>query len=122
MKLKISAIRDAGNLDKERIVMKVLAPTDIGEHLLLCTATADGKITTNIQTAYWFPDKEVKEGDFVVLYSKKGRDSEKEFKNAMSHFFYLGSDKALWDKSENAAVIMYAPDWARFQPEVPDEL
>ncbi len=117
MKLKITAIREAGDLSKERLVMKATAPTDVGEYVLLRTGTTDGKVTTGVLNTFWFPDKTINVGDYVVVYSKKGRDSEKEFKEVTSHFFYWGNSEALWNASDVAAVIMHAPDWESFRRE-----
>lgn len=114
MKLKITAIREPGNLEKERIVMKALAPINVGDYVLLRTGFFDGSVTNKIHTAFWFPDKDIKENDYVVVYTKNGRDSEKEFKGVLSHFFYIKLTESIWDIPERSAVLMYAPDWQSF--------
>lgn len=114
MKAEITAIRDRGDLHKERIVIKALEPVDIGHHLLVRTASPDGTITTGVLDTYWFPDKDIAAGDYIVLYTKKGRDSEKEFKNAVSHFFYWGKSEPLWNEDAVSAVLFFAPDWNSF--------
>ena len=116
MKLKITAIRDTGDLNKERIVMKVESSTDIGHYVLLCVDTVDGQPTTGVRNTYWFPNKNINTGDYVVVYSKEGFNSEHEFKTVRSHFFYLGSKKTIWDEDNVGATVLHAPDWESFLP------
>lgn len=117
MKLKITAIRDAGDLNKERVVMKAEASTDIGQYVLLRVDMTNGKPTTSVRNTLWFSDKSINPGDYVVVYSKQGKSSEKGFKDVMSHFFYWGSDKTLWNSPSVGAIILHAPDWESFVPE-----
>lgn len=117
MKLKITAIREPGNLQKERIVMKVQAPVNVGEFVLLQTGFNENAVTNGVYNTYWFPDKEVNTGDYVVLYTKAGKLSDVVFKDVKSHFFYLANSAPIWNESNRSAVLMYAPDWESFRPE-----
>lgn len=114
MKLKVTAIREAGNLEKERIVMKAESSLDVGEYVLLQTGFREDSVNTSVFTAYWFPDKEVSAGDYVILYTKSGRASERDFNDVQSHFFYWGKSEPIWDKKSRAAVLLHAPDWDSF--------
>jgi hypothetical protein len=118
MSLTISAIRDAGILNKERIVMRVNQDLDIGDFALLRTGYNNGtsEVTTRVYNALWFPNKMLKRGDFVVVYTKRGRSSQKEFDDHLSHFFYWGENSSLWDKPDVAAVLLTAPEWQSFIP------
>lgn len=115
MKIKISAIRDAGNLHKERVVIQVESACDIGEFILLQTGFMDGTVNTGIYETFWFPDKAVRPGDYVVVYTKKGKNSEKPLKEATSHFFYMANVEPIWNEEERSAVLMHAPEWQSFQ-------
>ncbi|WP_175127814.1 hypothetical protein [Achromobacter piechaudii] len=115
MKVKITAIREPGNLEKERIVMRVESACDIGQFILLQTGFHEGSVNTLIYETFWFPDKEVGAGDFVVVYTKNGNSSEKPFKESKSHFFYMGESKAIWQHDGRSAVLMHAPTWQSFQ-------
>ena len=117
MKLKITAIRDAGNLQKERVVMKVESSCDVGEFLLLQTGFRNGSVTTGVRNTFWFPDKSVGTGDFVVVYTKAGTASERDFKDVKSHFFYWGRSEPVWRNSNIKPVLMHAPDWESFKGE-----
>lgn len=114
MKLKITAIRDAGDIAKERIVMKASNALDMGAYVLLQTGFKDGSVNTGIFQSFWFPDKMINEGDFVILYTKAGRASEKDFKDVKSHFLYWGKSSPIWSESGRAAVLFHAPEWESF--------
>ncbi|ELE9015662.1 TPA: hypothetical protein ACJIWP_000455 [Enterobacter cloacae] len=115
MKIKISSIREAGNLQKERVVIRVESACDIGEFILLQTGFKDGTVNSGIYETFWFPDKMVRAGDYVVVYTKKGTRSEKPFNEATSHFFYMGNLEPIWNREERSAVLMHAPEWQSFQ-------
>lgn len=116
MKLRISDIRDAGNLDKERVVINVLSATDVGRFLLLQTGLKDsGTVTNKVRFAFWFPDKKVSAGDFVILYTKKGSNTEAPFKEVKSHFFYWGLEDSIWATPNRSAVLLDAPEWESFK-------
>lgn len=115
MKVKITGIREAGNFQKERIVIRVGSACNIGEFMLLQTGFKNGSVNTGVYETFWFPDKPVRAGDYVVVYTKRGTSSEKPFNEATSHFFYLGKSEPIWSRSERSAVLMHAPVWQSFQ-------
>ncbi len=115
MKLKITAIRDAGDLKNERVVMKATESADVGNFVLFCTGFHNGEVTIDVKRAYWFPFKKVSVGDFVVVYTKAGTDSAKEFNQVKSHFFYWGNSSTVWDQQQVSAVLLHAPEWESFQ-------
>jgi hypothetical protein len=114
MILKVSSIRDQGNLSNERIVIKVDGKTDIGEYLLLCASFKNGAFTNVVYQTYWFPDKIIGPGDLVVLYTKRGSSNEKVIKSGKAHFFYWGKSRAIWSQPNRAPVLIYADDWQGF--------
>ncbi len=112
MKLKLKAVADKGNFQRERLVIKVLNDTNVGEFLILRTGFADGQVNIDVSSAYWFPDKSVKAGDLVVLYSKPGTNKDKALDSGnKAHFYYWGESKVLWATPDNAAVLLHAPVW-----------
>ena len=118
MSVRIKSIAAAGNLDKERIVMSVLAKDDIGSYAVLRShCRDDGGVTTKVSHVFWFPDKLVASGDFVVLYSKEGVNKSRANTNGTSsHFFYWRSDKPLWKGSGYAAVLLHVDEWDSYNP------
>lgn len=118
MSAQIIAVKDAGDLPNERIVLKVGANIDIGAYVLLCTEFVDSSVTNDVESAYWFPDKEVSEGDMVVLYTRSGRDKSRENKSGNNtHFFYWGKERPIWGRSDRAAVLIKSRSWQGFTPD-----
>jgi hypothetical protein len=117
VKVKIQSIADRGVPDKERIVMNVLSDTDIGGYAIFEASFRDGTVTTGVYDVFWFPDKQVNVGDYVVLYTKSGTQSEKTLKNGKkSHFFYWGSAGTKWDTKRSAPVLLLISEWSAFLP------
>jgi hypothetical protein len=124
MNLKISSFADAGNLDKERIVLNVLEDVDIGRFVLMRSRTNDGgDPISGTKDAYWFPDKGVKKGDLVVVYTKAGKPSTKAMASGnTAHFYYWQKKSAFWGpESGNVAVLLEAPVWTSKKPSVKNE-
>lgn len=113
MKVKVQSIKDRGDLKNERLVLKALGDCDIGMFFVFDTTySSDGNISNLVRHPYWFPDKEIRAGDLVVLYTKEGRESQKLNKNGTtSHFFYRGIERTVWNKEEDCAVIFEIANW-----------
>jgi len=118
MKMKVTAFRDVGNLDKERLVMRVDAPCNVGEYLVMQADFEGGMVMNKVHDTYWFPDTPVQAGDYVVLYTKVGADKSTPFKEVTSHFFYWGKNGALWSGAERSAVLMHSPEWQSMHPDL----
>jgi hypothetical protein len=117
MSIVISSIADQGLALKERLVLRVLTDTDVGRYAVLRTASLEGMATTLVKNTFWFPDKAVSAGDYVVLYSKAGTPKEKPLKKGgTSHFFYWGHSEALWSSPSEAAVLLQIETWSTVIP------
>lgn len=119
MKFTFKIIRDAGNLDKERIVFSVSADTDIGQFLaMLSRISDDWAPKSGRHTSFWFPDQTVKAGDLVVLYSKEGKSNSSQNKDgSSSYFYYWGLKEAKFGDPKMGIVLFSAPDWTVGMPE-----
>lgn len=106
MDLSIKYIRDAGNNKLERIVLKVREDCNVGDFMIMDTTYDGDHISNKLRHTYWFPDKAVKKGDLVILYSKEGKISEKiNPSENTSHFFYWNLKETVWNKDEDCAVL-----------------
>jgi hypothetical protein len=96
MKLDIKEIKDNGAHD-ERVVLIATEDCDIGRYFAFITKLSEGKIVyNNIKYPFWFPDKLVKKGDLIVLYSGKGTDNFKiNTDGTTSYFYYRGLDTSI---------------------------
>src|SRR5688500_17539445 len=82
-------VRDRGELEKERIVFQVSYNDDIGRYAIFeTTASDDEQFSDDIKRIFWFPERPVKTGDLVVLYTKSGNDRIKKNKNGTTSFFF----------------------------------
>lgn len=115
MKFKIASIANAGDLERERLILRATANGDIGEYAVFRANAApdDEALAGDIPNAYWFANREIKKGDFVVLYSKFGTSREKTSESGRtSYFYYWGLDSAIWSSTNYVAVLVNTSDWA----------
>jgi hypothetical protein len=112
MNLEITSFADAGQPQKERIVLKALINLNVGEYAVFRSGVSDGDPTAGWKSAYWFPDADVKANDLVILYTKKGSQSTKSLGNGRTaHFFYWGRDEVLWGNNRFGAVVLWIANW-----------
>jgi NAD+--asparagine ADP-ribosyltransferase len=114
MNVKILYIKDKSDIDNERIVLYANEDCDIGNYMIFDTYSIGEGISTKIRHTYWFPDKKIKKGDKIIIYTKKGKNSSKENSLSTSHFFYWGIDRAIWIKEEECAVLMEISEYDVF--------
>ena len=111
MIIEFKSIADRGNYDKERLVLKVLADTDIGDYLIAQTDALGQDIGTELYHTFWPSFKNVSGGDLVVLYTKSGKHNEKERSHGRhTHFDYWGLSSPIWSENDKAALVLYAPE------------
>jgi len=117
MILKISEISNVGNLARERVILRAIGAGDLGNYAIFCGyADEDGDFQAgSVANAFWFPTRDLKTGDIVVLYTKDGSHSEKlNDSKTTSHFFYWGLTESLWDKGR-ALALVNTSDWKFFK-------
>src|SRR5262249_22629399 len=62
--------------------------------------------------AFWFPGKDVRVGDNVVLYSGRGYSNEAtNLDGTTNHFFYWGLPETIWGNPASAVVVLDVLDW-----------
>jgi hypothetical protein len=113
MTVELLGIEDAGNIEKERLVLKASARDQLGNFAIFrCEATDDGlPYSGNISKTFWFPNRMLAAGDLVVLYSRKGRDSRKKDEGGQtSYFYYWDLEGPLWTPGA-LPVLVQTPGW-----------
>lgn len=121
MTIELSSIAGRKDLTRERLILKVTSDDDIGFYAIFRSAVFDEpKVSSGpIPFVYWFTNKSVKAGDYVVLYTKGGTRSEKKSENEQtSHFFYWGLEKPIWTDGY-MPVLVETPNWSIL--EAPEE-
>jgi hypothetical protein len=118
MNLTIFSFADAGNIQKERIVLVAKEDLEVGEFAVFISRTSEeGLASSDGQQAFWFPDGKVRANDLVVIYTKGGADSTKLLSsNRTAHFFYWDLDAPVWAGNKNTAVVIHIDKWAHRNP------
>ena len=117
MNVEIISVHNHGNHKEEYVLLRVKADCDIG-HYQLCdsTYTKDGNVSNKVRHTYWFPDKPVKKGDLVSLWTKDGTNTTtKNDSGTTVHRFYWGLAKAVWNDDGDCAVLQHVPNWQFFK-------
>jgi hypothetical protein len=108
MNLEIRSVEAAGDLERERLVLRATTNANIGLFAVFrCESQDNDEVSSGpVPDAYWFEDKKVKENDLVVLYTKAGTISEKvSSSGATSHFFYWGLDTPIWVPAHTPLLV-----------------
>ena len=114
--LTLVGIRDANEIASERVVLRVVKPANLIEYLILNAGSRKPDAIRDLnQHVYWFPKFDVKEGDFVRLYTRSGRDLTRDGKygddKARYHDFFWGKDEPVWRGTSNAVVLVELAEW-----------
>lgn len=111
MNVVINTIADKGSIQNERVVVKALVDVDIGRYGIFRTGKSATGITNSVYNTYWFPDRQVRAGDLIVLYTKAGVYSVKRnLDGSDAHFYYWGLSAPLWN-GNFGTVIVSTPEW-----------
>jgi len=100
-------------MQRERIILKAREATDLGSYAVFAARPSEESVASgDVPYVFWFPDRELKAGDLVVLYTKSGSPSEKKNEGgATTYFYYWGLDKPIWADSAYRAVLVNTPLW-----------
>ena len=104
---------DVGILGKERVLLKAVGLDNTGKYIAIKTRQTDpGKISSSPENTYWFPDQQVKSGDFVVLNTGTGVNTN--FANQVgttTHAFYWGLSQTLLNHPQDSIAILRIESW-----------
>lgn len=104
-----------GDIDKERVVIRVLQKLSLSDFILVNANQIDDKIYDLNRKLYWFPSKIVDAGTIVRIYSKAGRDKTHfgKFKEEQTtfHDFFWGASQSIWQGDSNTAILVRVQDW-----------
>ena len=109
MFIKIKYIRDAGDIDNERLVLQTILDCEIGNYLTsVSTETNNGNsVLSGIRSTYWFPDGTIPAGSLVVLYTKQGKNSVKNNNDGSKSFFYYRNETVPVFSDPNSCAIIF---------------
>lgn len=113
MKIKISGIKDAGNLEGERIILIAEEDVDIGDYMTCYVRETDETtISTDIQSPFWFPNTKLKKGDRVVVYTREGQRGRKVGDDgSTSYFYYRNHNEPLCRDEAMGGLVLEVQGW-----------
>ena len=113
MKVEIIKIIDRGLANMERLHLRVMADVDLVYFMVVDGIYLNpNEISSEVKNTHWFIPKKVKAGDYIVLYTCKGKPSTtKNNDGSTTHFFYWGLDKTLWNKPTDCAIVFELNNW-----------
>jgi len=113
MNIKINYISDFGIPNKERAIFKVHSADNVGRYIALkTTEVLVGRINSNPSNFYWFPNQDVKTGDFIVLYTGNGVNTKFSNKFGTTTFvFYWGLPKTILNAPKDSIVLIGIDGW-----------
>lgn len=116
MNLKIISVHNHGDFDKEYVLMRALEDCDVGRFILAdSTYTEDGNISNKVRHTFWFPDKKIKKGELVSVWTRSGKMTEATSESGTPiHRFYWGLETAVWNDDGDCAVLLDIRDWQTF--------
>jgi hypothetical protein len=108
--IEIVSVADSGNLDNERVVLRARNACNLANYLVLDSTYVEGGGASELNRhVYWFPIWSVETGDYIILYSKRGRN--RTFVDADGdkiHVFYWGLGRTVWNEDGDAITLLYA--------------
>ncbi|EQC2549891.1 hypothetical protein ACY3NT_004875 [Enterobacter sichuanensis] len=110
MSLKISVVKNAGELEKERLIIKVTADCNLIDFMVMdCTYDDDGESSNKHRHVYIFPEKEVHADENIILYTRCGTNKTGVWNSendTVTHRFYWGMDTTVWNGDGDEALIL----------------
>ncbi len=106
--LKIISAYQRGLVKSEYILIEVLRDTNLHNYIISDSSYNEFHYNSNeLQQTYWFPYCEVREGDYIYLYTGPG-ENRKSYDNALDyteHLFYWGRTQAAWSKGSETVFV-----------------
>jgi len=114
MNLEIVSIHGHGDVDSEYVLLKAAAACDIGRYILAdSTFFANGRISNRLRHFFWLPDKEIKKGEFVSVWTKAGANNSGVLNDGTPiHRFHWGLRSAVWNDEGDVAVLLHTDEWS----------
>lgn len=116
MGIHIVRVREKGNLDEERLVLRADKDTNTSGLVVMdATFNEEGDVSNKGRHAYRFPPKEIDKGDFVVLYTRSKPENGKDHSvgddgKTKTHFFYWDRDATVWNQDGDHCTLMRVVD------------
>jgi len=112
MKLRIDKVVDHGQAS-ERVEMTVIEDCQLHYYILADTTYTDTThISNKLRHMHWFTPKDVKKGDQIILYTKKGTDASSKIGSTnVKYIIYWQLDINVWNNNGDAAILFELNTW-----------
>jgi len=111
MSIEINGVLGDDHIDTERLILKVVEDDNLTNYAVVDSqSTMFGRIPKKDRHIFWFPSREVKKGDTVVLYTKRGKPGFLD-KDETRHVFYWNLDKGIWTSKNDSAILIRIMSW-----------
>jgi len=101
----------------EYVLFRVSEDTNLWQFIVFDTTyDEDGNPSNLNRHSFFFRNKNVSKGDYVVIYTLDGQDSE--FKNkagSITHVFYWGLDTEVWNNTGDRVLLVKVDEFRRFK-------
>ncbi len=112
MSLRLVSVLDRGVPNKERVLISVVRNVDLKYYVLVDATQVTGGVIPGSLSAYWFPTKQVREGDTIVVYTGSGQANVSPQANGKTvHFYYWGRPQTVFTAPSRAAVLFEVQTW-----------
>jgi len=108
MHLQILKIKDSGDLENERVILRATKQCDIRWYMLFDnTYDAQGNLSNLWRHMYLFPPLQLNEGDFIWLYTKAGENTSRgNTSNTTTHLLHWGFEETIWNRDDDVAYLV----------------
>ena len=114
--LEIVGIRDAGELQKERLLLRATEPVRLDYYIVTNVKVVGDKVNILNDKVFWFPPFSVNQGEYVRLYTKSGSYSKENGKfgeqPAVYHNFFWQLNAPIWNvETSNGLTVFKVNSW-----------
>jgi hypothetical protein len=108
------------NVKNEYVVLKVINNCDLINYGIADKTFDDKEKKSNrLRHFYWFPKKEVKKNERIILHTKNGNPKTETTKDGVIlHRFYWGLKSDVWNDGGDEAVLFNIAEWQIEEAEI----
>jgi hypothetical protein len=109
--LKIINVNNTGELRSEHVFLAVQANCNLGDYLLTdSTYGSDEEPSNKLRHVFFFPNLQVKQGEYVVLWTQSGKYSAgATTTKQVQHNVYWDLKETVWNVNGDKAFLFTAP-------------
>jgi hypothetical protein len=116
MSLELVKIHGHGKQNEEVVELSVLKDCDLSKFMIADTTFGESEksISNKLRHIYWFATKEVKKGDYVLLYTGKGKNESYDNQGGTkTHKIHWGLNMAVWNDAGDLGILFSLQSWTR---------